>query len=98
MDPSTIIGTQTGNGQVYLLRPHMKDVTGPQGWVRIELPAGVEEENSELGGLRDRFEEILVQHGFLLGSGIKAGGDELAAGLREAGLDGSQKIGEAVDE
>lgn len=71
-------------------------MTGPQGWVRIELPEGVEQEGTELGNLRDRWEEILVEHGFLHGGSIKAGGDEIAAGAKEAGVAGAERISKAV--
>ena len=30
LDDKTLIGTQTGNGTVYLLRPHLAGVEGPQ--------------------------------------------------------------------
>jgi hypothetical protein len=90
-------GTQQGNGCVYLLRPHLENVTGPQGWVSIELPGGVEDANSELGQLRDRFEAILIQHGFLFGNSTRAGGDELAASIKEAGYAGSDSIKSSVD-
>lgn len=78
LNAETVVGTQTGNGQIYLLRPHLDNVEGPQGWIRIELPEGVEDASSELGKLRDTFEEVLVRHGFLFGSSIRSGGDEIA--------------------
>lgn len=96
LNAETIVGTQTGNGQIYLLRPHLDNVEGPQGWIRIELPEGVEDASSELGKLRDRFEEILVKHGFLFGSSIRAGGDEIAKGAQEGAQGAKDQISGAA--
>ena len=97
LDQETVIGTQSGNGQVYLLRPHLHDVQGPQGWIKIELPAGVEDADSDLGRLRDQWEDILVNHGFLYGSGIRAGSDEIAGGVKEGGTVVANSVTEKVD-
>lgn len=97
LDEETLLGTQTGNGNIYLLRPHLKDVQGPQGWIRIEMPDGVEEEGTDLGAKRDEWERLLVQHGYLLGNSVRAGGDEIAAGLKEAGHGAVDSIKQQVE-
>ena len=95
LNEHVVIGTQTGNGQIYLLRPHLENVEGPQGWIRIELPEGVEDASSDLGKLRDQW-EILVKHGFLFGSGARAGGDEIANGIKEGAEQAKASIADAA--
>ena len=87
LDEQTLFGTQSGNASVYLLRPHLQEVVGAQGWIRIELPSAVEDADSALGQLRDRFEDILVEHGFLIATGARAAGDEITSSMKEGAAD-----------
>ncbi|KAI0643364.1 hypothetical protein C8Q79DRAFT_978510 [Trametes meyenii] len=56
-------GTLTGDPRAYVFSPEIEGVNG--GYVKLSLPEGVAEDGSRLSELQTRFEEVLVERGFL---------------------------------
>ncbi|KAI0631438.1 senescence-associated protein-domain-containing protein [Trametes polyzona] len=60
----TEFGTLEGDPRAYVFSPEIEGVHG--GYVRcLTLPEGVTEDGSRLSELQTKFEEILIEHGFL---------------------------------
>lgn len=69
-------GTQSSNPRGYFLKPIIggDQASGPSGWIKLELAEGVIE-----SGERDKFEDILVQAGLLVGEVVEAKADDIAS-------------------
>ncbi|KAK4702089.1 hypothetical protein P7C70_g4139, partial [Phenoliferia sp. Uapishka_3] len=95
LSPTTKVGTQAGNPRGFFLKPDLpdpKDGDGVTGWVKIELS-----QESVDTGLSARFEEFLVEGGWLLGGKVEAGADEVGAGIRESGIQTALTTSAATD-
>ncbi|KAI0795915.1 hypothetical protein C8Q75DRAFT_744364 [Abortiporus biennis] len=75
----TVFGTLADDSKVYLFSP---ELGRPGGYVKITLPSGVQEENSELSSLQEKFEGVLIKFG-LLKEGIEAAVDEVERSVPE---------------
>ncbi|KAI0773132.1 senescence-associated protein-domain-containing protein [Trametes elegans] len=56
-------GTLEDDPRVYVFSPEIEGVHG--GYVKLTLPEGVLEDGSRLSELQTKFEEVLIEHGFL---------------------------------
>ncbi|KAI0370752.1 hypothetical protein BV20DRAFT_1035699 [Pilatotrama ljubarskyi] len=59
----TEFGTLEDDPRAYVFSPEIEGVHG--GYVKLTLPEGVTEDGSRLSELQTKFEEILIEHGFL---------------------------------
>ncbi|KAI0354450.1 hypothetical protein OH77DRAFT_1404967 [Trametes cingulata] len=59
----TDFGTLENDPRAYVFSPEIEGVHG--GYVKLTLPEGVTEDGSRLSELQTRFEEVLIEHGFL---------------------------------
>ncbi|KAL4244661.1 hypothetical protein ABKN59_010305 [Abortiporus biennis] len=75
----TVFGTLADDSKVYLFSP---ELGRPGGYVKITLPSGVQEEDSELSSLQEKFEGVLIKFG-LLKEGIEAAVDEVERSVPE---------------
>ncbi|KAI0347419.1 hypothetical protein BDW22DRAFT_1351848 [Trametopsis cervina] len=60
---NTVFGTVAEDERVYVFKPELGE--GVSGYVKLVLPEGVQEPNTEFSALQERFEKLLINRGLL---------------------------------